>query len=175
MQHFLFVESFQNFLIMGLFAGQKVGLWGNWVFPFLGVFLVLFVCFFRLFFKFLEVLFFLVDGLNLLLDFSDFYTIDPDVFTLFVWDELSKPDFVVANTLSHFVSFHFMTLYHIIEHLALACNKKFFFNFEFLLEKGVLLFKWIILSLIKYFLFWVGVSVLEVLQLWMRVLFHELI
>jgi len=107
------------------------------VFPFLWILLIFFVRFFRLLFQFLQFLFLPIDGFNLFLDFSDLSTINPDVFALFVGDVLSESNFIIANPLSHFVSFHFVALDDVIKHLVFARSEKFFLDFEFLFEKIV--------------------------------------
>lgn len=134
MQHFLLVESFQNFLVVGLFPGQKISLGGDRIFPFFGILLVLFVCFFRLLFLFLELLLLLIDSFDLFFDLPDFDPVDPYFLTLFVGNVLSQPDLVVADPLSHFVPLHSVAFDDVLKHLLFAVGEQFLFYFKFFFQ-----------------------------------------
>lgn len=120
MQHFLFVQPFQDFLIMSFLTSQEICLRGDGVLPLLRVFLVLLVGLFGLFFQFLELLLLPVDGLYFLLDFPDLHTVDPNILALLVGDVLTKPDLVVADSLPHLVPLHLVTLDDVLQHLMFA-------------------------------------------------------
>jgi hypothetical protein len=128
MQHFLFVESFEYLLIVGLLPGQKVGLGGDRIFPFLWVILVLFVRFLRLLFQLLQFLFLPVDDLYFLFDLPYLNSVYPDVFSLLIGYVLAEPNLVVTDSLPQLVSFHFVTLYDILEHLLFTSCKQILFN-----------------------------------------------
>ena len=108
---------------MGLFPSEEIGLGGDGIFPLIGVILVVFIDFFRLFFHFLKFLLFFRDILNFFFNLSNLRPINPDIFALLIRNILTKAYLVVTDTLPHLVAFHFVALDYIVEHLRLACGK----------------------------------------------------
>lgn len=139
MKHFLFVQSFEDLLVVGLLPGQEVSLRGNRVLPLLRVLLVLLVRFLRLLLLSLQLLLLSVYCLYFLLDLPDLGPIDPDLLSLLIWNVLSQTDFVVAHPLTHLVSLHLVALYHVLQHLALAATQQFLLHLEFFPQQTILL------------------------------------
>ena len=96
-----------------------------------------------MFFAFLKLLSFFIDGLDFLLNLTNLCSIDPYITSFLIRQILPKSYLIVRDSDSNFISFHLMKLdnmlQHIFFHLVFESLKALLLDFKFLFQSFILL------------------------------------